>query len=476
MTTDTTLSILLVEDNPGHAEAIRRALAASGEKAVVQVAGTLREYREAVAAHPPDIALVDLVLPDGRALEALIFPPEAGPFPILVMTSLGNERTAVAAIKAGALDYIVKSPEAFAAMPRIVSRALHEWNLIQKRKGAEDNFRRSLDDSPLGVHIVSAEGETLYANRALLDIYGYDSVEELRSTPIRKRYTPQSYAEFKVRDEKRRREQAAVAEYEVNIVRKSGELRNLHVLRKETLWNGKIQYQAIYRDTTDHKLSEEKLKKTIIELEKAFGGIIQVLSAAVEKRDPYTAGHEKRVAALAREIGLEMGLDDDRLNALSMAGAIHDVGKISIPAEILSKPGQLAAFEYKLIQAHPQMGYDILKDIDFPWPIADIILQHHERMNGSGYPFGLKGQEILVEARILAVADVVEAMASHRPYRPALGIDAALKEIEKHRGIFYDSDVVAACLRLFKQKGFSFEQKTKRFVRAERNNHSVSQG
>jgi len=322
----------------------------------------------------------------------------------------------------------------------------------------EENFRRSLDDSPLGVRIISAEGETLYANQAMLNIYGYDSVEELRLTPIQKRYTPESYAEFKVRHKQRRRERAYLSEYEVNIVRKLGEVRNLYVLRKEIIWNGEIQYQVVYQDITDRKRAEDKLQKTITELEKAFGGIIQVLSAAVEKRDPYTAGHERRVTALARAIGLEMGLSKDRLNALGMAGSIHDVGKISIPAEILSKPGQLAPFEYKLIQAHPQAGYDILKEIDFPWPIADIILQHHERMNGSGYPAGLKGDDILLEARILAVSDVMEAMASHRPYRPALGIDAAMKEIEENRGILYDSDVTAACLTLFQQKGFSFEE------------------
>ena len=322
----------------------------------------------------------------------------------------------------------------------------------------EENFRRSLDDSPLGVRIISTEGETLYANQAMLNIYGYASVEELRLTPIQKRYTPESHAEFKVRLKQRRRERAYLSEYEVNIVRKSGEVRNLYVLRKEIIWNGEIQYQAVYQDITDRKLAEDKLQKTITGLEKAFGGIIQVLSAAVEKRDPYTAGHERRVAALARAIGLEMGLSKDRLNALGMAGSIHDVGKLSIPAEILSKPGQLAPFEYKLIQAHPQAGHDILKEIDFPWPIADMILQHHERMNGSGYPAGLKGDDILLEARILAVADVMEAMASHRPYRPALGIDAAMKEIEENRGILYDSDVTAACLTLFQQKGFSFEE------------------
>jgi predicted hydrolase (HD superfamily) len=156
----------------------------------------------------------------------------------------------------------------------------------------------------------------------------------------------------------------------------------------------------------------------------------------------------------ARTIGQEMGLDKERVEGLRLTGIIHDIGKISVPAEILSKPGSLNETEYKLIQAHPKVGHDILGDIDFSWPIAEIVLQHHERMNGSGYPAGLKGDDILLEARILAVSDVVEAMASHRPYRPALGIEVALEEIEKNKGVLYDPDVVAACLKLFREKGF----------------------
>ncbi len=188
-----------------------------------------------------------------------------------------------------------------------------------------------------------------------------------------------------------------------------------------------------------------------------MGGIIQAISGTVEIRDPYTAGHQRRTADLARAIAREMGLAEDLRDGLRMAGSIHDLGKVAIPAEILSKPTKLTDLEYHLIQDHPQIGHDILKDIEFPWPVAEIILQHHERIDGSGYPRGLKGDEILWEARILTVADVVEAMASYRPYRPALGIDKALEEISKNSGILYDPKVVDACLRLFKNKGYVFE-------------------
>jgi PAS domain S-box-containing protein len=260
--------ILLVDDDPAHSEAVRRALKLSGMNVVIQPAGTLKEYREIAAAHQPDIAILDLSLPDGRAVEVLISPPEAGPFPIVVITSHGDELLAVEAMKAGALDYIVKSPEAFAAMPRTVERVLHQWGILQERKRAEEalrraeeNFRCSLDDSPLGVCISTAKGETIYANRAILDIYGYDSIEELRTTPIKNRYTPESYAEFQIRHNKRQQGEEVPSEYEISIVKKNGKVRHLQVFRKEVLWNGEKQYQALYRDITERMRGEEALRE-----------------------------------------------------------------------------------------------------------------------------------------------------------------------------------------------------------------------
>ncbi|MEQ1673763.1 MAG: HD-GYP domain-containing protein, partial [Candidatus Nitrotoga sp.] len=178
-------------------------------------------------------------------------------------------------------------------------------------------------------------------------------------------------------------------------------------------------------------------------------------AAIVEMRDPYTAGHQVRVADLAMAIAKQMGLPDEQAHAIHLAGMVHDLGKIQIPAEILSKPGKITGIEYSLIKFHPQAGYDILKGINFPWPIAQMVLQHHERLDGSGYPQGLKGDAILLEARILSVADVVEAMSSHRPYRPGLGIEVALAEITKQRGIYFDPQVVDACLVLFREQHYS---------------------
>jgi len=192
-------------------------------------------------------------------------------------------------------------------------------------------------------------------------------------------------------------------------------------------------------------------------LEKALDNTIETMSKIVDTRDPYTSGHQSRVSQLATRISLELNLSPEKVKAIKIAALIHDIGKIGIPSEILTKPNKLTDIEFSLIKTHSQIGYDILKDIDFPYPVAPIILQHHERINGSGYPNGLKGDEILLEAKIVGVADVVEAMSSHRPYRAALGVDVALDEIVKNKGILYDSEVADVCVKLFKEKGFKFE-------------------
>lgn len=206
------------------------------------------------------------------------------------------------------------------------------------------------------------------------------------------------------------------------------------------------------RKERDHYLLEHL--KSVDQLKEALIGTIRAIALTVEKRDPYTAGHQSRVADLAAAIAGEMGLDANRIEGMKLGAMIHDIGKIYVPAEILNRPGQLSVHEFGMIKTHPEVGYDIIKDVKFPWPVALMVLQHHERMDGSGYPKGLKGDEIILEARILAVADVVEAITAHRPYRPALGFDVALAEIEAKRGQLYDPNVVDACLRLFREKGY----------------------
>lgn len=212
----------------------------------------------------------------------------------------------------------------------------------------------------------------------------------------------------------------------------------------------------IYNDVTEQKKTELELKRSMLCLRNNLSGTIQAMAMTVESRDPYTAGHQRRTSDIARCIAQELVLPRKQVDGIRMAGVIHDLGKISIPAEILSKPGKICSPEYSLIKSHPQTGYDILKGIDFQWPVAEIVRQHHERLDGSGYPFGLTGDDIMLEARIVGVADVIEAMSSHRPYRPALGVGEAFNEIRKNKGKLYDPDVVEASEKVFAKKEFVF--------------------
>jgi putative nucleotidyltransferase with HDIG domain len=214
-----------------------------------------------------------------------------------------------------------------------------------------------------------------------------------------------------------------------------------------------------YRRNLEQMVDErtDSLQRSMSKLENAMNGIVRAIAHTVETRDPYTAGHQRRVADLAAAIAQEVGFDRDRVEAVRVAAIIHDLGKISVPAEILSKPSRLTVNEFNLIKEHPQVGYDIVKDIEFPWDVSTMVYQHHEKMDGSGYPLGVAGNEILPESRVLTVADVVEAMASHRPYRPGLGVDVALSEIDKNKGKFYDPEMARACISLFSSKRFSFD-------------------
>jgi HD-GYP domain-containing protein (c-di-GMP phosphodiesterase class II) len=232
------------------------------------------------------------------------------------------------------------------------------------------------------------------------------------------------------------------AELEARVEERTTELINLN--------------EQLRQDIARRRRAEAEVQSTLGKLRKTLGGTIQAIAQTVESRDPYTAGHQRRVSDLARSLAVALALPTHQIDGIRMAGLIHDLGKICVPAEILSKPGHITEIEHSLIKSHPQIGYDILSEIEFPWPLAQTVIQHHERIDGSGYPAGLCGDDILLEARILAVADVVEAMASHRPYRPTLGIEKALEEISTNRGILYEAEVVDVCLRLFQEDEFQF--------------------
>jgi putative nucleotidyltransferase with HDIG domain len=275
--------------------------------------------------------------------------------------------------------------------------------------------------------------------------------------PYQNRYTPETYAAHMERVRKRNLGEHVPAQYEIDIVRKNGDVRRLLVNRAAVLWNGEKQFQTLYQDITDRVKAEKALRESYDKLDKTLNAVIKTMALTVEMRDPYTSGHQHRVSTLACAIAKEMGLLPDQVKGISVIGSLHDIGKISVPGEILSKPGRITDAEFSIIKEHPKTGYDILKGIDFPWPVAQSVLQHHERMDGSGYPNHVSGEKLLLEARVIAVADVVEAMSSHRPYRPSLGIEKALEEVSAKKGTLYDPLLVDACLRLFNEKGFKLE-------------------
>jgi PAS domain S-box-containing protein len=329
----------------------------------------------------------------------------------------------------------------------------------EKLKIIEDKYRSVVENAVDGIFQVTPEGGIISVNPAFTRMMGYHTPEELVEGVADIWKQGCADPEDRVRFERILEEKGIIQGFETRRYRKDGSIIwasiNARVVRNKA---GKVLfYEGTIQDITVRKTADEHLKQNAEKLRNALVGTIKALSLTVEARDPYTSGHERRVSQLARAIAQDMALPNDTIDNIRMAGIIHDIGKISIPAEILSKPSKLTDMEFGLIKTHSQSGYGILKDAELPYPIAEIVLQHHERLNGSGYPQGLEDKQILLESKIIAVADVAEAMASHRPYRPALGIEVALEEIEKNMGTFYDKKVVEVCSRLIREGEFRFE-------------------
>jgi PAS domain S-box-containing protein/putative nucleotidyltransferase with HDIG domain len=295
-----------------------------------------------------------------------------------------------------------------------------------------------------------------FSNPRLREIIGYSS-KELVERPFSSIVATTDLSNLVERQRRRQRGEDVQPSVEATLKHKEGRPVFVEINAGTISFEGAPAEIIVFRDITPRKKAEDELNLTMGKLRKAMGATIQALTLTVEMRDPYTAGHQRRVADLARSVAVKLGLSGEKADAIRMAAAIHDLGKISIPSEILSKPGRLSETEHTLVRTHPQVGYEILKQIDFPWPIARIVLEHHERLNGSGYPQHLGGDKIMLEARILSVADVVEAMMSHRPYRSAFQMSQALDEIKHNRGILYDPAAVDSCLRLFNEEGYEFK-------------------
>jgi PAS domain S-box-containing protein/putative nucleotidyltransferase with HDIG domain len=320
----------------------------------------------------------------------------------------------------------------------------------------EEQLRRLIDHARDIVFQLSIKGVIEYISPNVKEIYGYQP-EELLGQFFEKT-TPLSELPKAIKALKRAISGENVLNLEIAQINAKGEIVLVEISGAPIINEGKVTgLQGMMRDVTGRKRAEEAARDGTQRLIKAMEDTLQAMAMIVEMRDPYTAGHQRRVAQLASTIAAEMCLTPDQITGLRLAGLIHDIGKVRVPAEILTNPNPLTGAEMTIIRMHPSLGYDVLKTLDLPWPVASIVNQHHERVNGSGYPSGLLGNNTLMEARILAVADVVEAIASHRPYRPARGTNEALDEIMKQKGMLYDPDVADACVRVFKERGFKFK-------------------
>lgn len=331
--------------------------------------------------------------------------------------------------------------------------AQEERERVSKRLAEQEaRFRALAEQSTVGIYTLS-EGKISYINPYGAAMFGYSPDEIVGQAP---KILVSAESLDQVMEHIRRRESGEIKKLRYNFIgqRKNGSTLTVSVDSTTIALDGRSVIMGVLQDISEQVEAERKIRDYVARIETMIENTVQAISTMVEMRDPYTSGHEMRVGELAAAIAAEMGLDTNIQRGLRLAGAVHDVGKLAVPAEILSKPGKLTRPEFELVKAHAAQGYEMLKGIKSPWPLAEVAQQHHERIDGTGYPRGLKGEEILLEARILAIADVVESMSSHRPYRPQVGIERALEEIEQGSGTAYDAAAAQACLRLFRDKDY----------------------
>ncbi len=438
--------VLLIEDNPGDAQLIQELLVErAGTRFKFECADRFSSGLECLVANDIGVVLLDLDLPDSQGFDTFAkMYAQAPRVPIIVLSGLDDEEMAIKTVQEGAQDYLVKGQINSDLLVRAICYATERKRTEEELRGQALIFENIYD----GIVVTDLEGNIMSWNPAAERMFGFykDEVfhktigllatKVINGTLSDGRWTGE--IDFTRRD-------GTEGVCETTVIPLRDEQDNITAVF------------GVCRDITERKRSEEQLQRSYDQLQETLIATVNTLASTIEMRDPHTAGHQRRVSLLTCAIADEMGLTEDQFDGLRMAGLIHDLGKINVPAEILSKPGRINEIEFSIIRDHPQICYDILKTIELPWPVAQIVLQHHERMDGSGYPHGLQGDEIMLEARILAVADVVEAMASDRPYRPALGIKHALEEITKNRGTLYDPVVVDTCIKLFTKKKFMFD-------------------
>jgi len=463
-------TVLIVDDEQSIRETLSEFLEEEGHAVVV--AADAQAAMSAVRETPPDVVVTDIILPGVTGVTLLKQLRQQVPqVQVIMITGEPTVDTATEAVRQGAFDYLpkpvsrdrLKAVVASAARVKALAdeRARLEAENVRYREHleeevakktaalleSEEKYRTVIENAVEAVFVLQ-DGVVKFFNPSVPELTGL-SEEYLQTTPFLEIIHPEDRAAAQDRYARRLRGEALPDEFTFRIVAPEGEVHWAEIRSVRMEWEGKPATLNFAHDITERRRAEEALKE-------ALSGTIEAIGLTTETRDPYTAGHQRRVTELAVAIAEELGFDEHRVEAIRAAGLMHDIGKMAVPAEILSKPSALTDMEAALIESHPRVAYDILKSVTFPWPVAQIVLQHHERIDGTGYPQGLRGDEILIEARVLAVADTVEAMASHRPYRASLGIDAALNEIEAHRGSHYDPEIVDACLRLFREGRFAF--------------------
>jgi PAS domain S-box-containing protein/putative nucleotidyltransferase with HDIG domain len=452
--------ILVVEDESIVARDIRNMLVGLGYEVTAVVPGAKAAVQKAQETEP-DIVLMDVMLQgEMNGVEAAEKIYTSFSIPVVYLTAYADSSTVQQAKKTEPFGYIIK-PFEERELQTTIEIALYKYKMQMELKDRErwlSTILRSIGD---GVIATNKNGEITFMNPLAETLTGWKLDQALNKT-LSDVFTVMNQKPGKLQKISVKKMltgvESALSDGAI-LVSKTGEKTPIDP-RIEPIKNEGDKISGVvlaFTDVTARKKAEEELKRSFERQKIVMEGTVRAIAYTIETRDPYTAGHQRRVTKLACKIGEEMGLPEDRLEGLRMSGELHDIGKIHVPAEILSKPGQISEAEYTIIKTHSQVGHDILKTIEFPWPVAKIVLQHHERINGSGYPLGLKGKDILLEAKILAVADVIEAMATHRPYRPALSIEESLNEISKNKGKLYDPKVVDICLKVFKEKKFTFE-------------------
>jgi PAS domain S-box-containing protein/putative nucleotidyltransferase with HDIG domain len=444
--------VLVVEDESLVARDIQNMLRSLSYE-VLGIVASGEQALQRASKSAPDLVLMDIVLKgdiDGITAAEKLW--EEFNIPVIYLTAYADETTFQRAKLTRPFGYLLK-PFEERELQTTIEMALYKSRMELKLREREEWLSTVLKSIGDGIIATDQEGLITFMNPLAEKMTGWTQDEALNKL-LRDVFCLEGSSSGKVS----RPEKGGGAGENILFSRKGCQIpveqTSTPIIDRNKTPRGNV---LVFRNIALRKTAEQELKESYDRLNRALEGIIRAMAATIEMRDPYTAGHQRRVSKLACAIARKIGLPERQIEGIRMAGEIHDIGKIYVPAEILSKPGKLTDIEFTIIKTHSQVGYDILKNIEFPWPIADIVVQHHERLDGSGYPAHLKGNAILPEANIIIVADVVEAMSSHRPYRPSHGIDKAITEITQNRGVLYDAAVVDHCVRLFRETNFSFE-------------------